>query len=152
FGQVQHRTDSGDLRDGRRDKLLSAEARVYGHYQDEVDVVEHRIDRRGRRPRIKSDPRSGAKPSDLGKIAIQMPADLDVNGQPVRATVDEGAQVAAGVDDHQVHIERQARRSAYRGDDDGPEGNVRHELSVHDVDVDAVDAAGAFDFLDLASQ
>ena len=46
-----------------------------------------------------------------------------------------------GLLDHQVHVERQARRLAEGPDDRRPDRQVRHEVAVHDVHVDEVRSA-----------
>jgi hypothetical protein len=52
----------------------------------------------------------------------------------------EVLEVAFRLDDHQVHVERLRGRAAHRLDERRTEGDVRHEPSVHDVDVDPVGA------------
>ena len=56
----------------------------------------------------------------------------------VRARVAELGGVRVGVLDHQVNIERERAGIAHGAHDDGTEGQVRHEVAVHDVDVDPV--------------
>ena len=53
----------------------------------------------------------------------------------------ERFDVAIGVADHQVHVERHLGDALERRDDRRADGDVRHEVPVHDVDVDQVGAA-----------
>jgi hypothetical protein len=41
-----------------------------------------------------------------------------------------------------MHFERQLRHALQRGDDGRPDRDVRHEMAVHDVDVQQIRAAG----------
>ena len=63
----------------------------------------------------------------------------------------ERLDVAIGLLDHQVHVERHLRDLADRPDDRRPHREVRDEVAVHDVDVNQVGAA-AFGRRDLGSQ
>ncbi len=68
-------------------------------------------------------------------------AGLDMDGQKIGARPDEGLDVALGLDDHQMHVERQPRALAYGLDDGRADGEVGHEAAVHDVHVELVGAA-----------
>src|SRR6266849_5563759 len=84
---------------------------------------------------------SGAELADLSERALEMRASLDVHRDHVGAGGHEFGDVALGLDDHQVDVERQPRALADRRDDDGADRDVRHEPPVHDVDVELVGAA-----------
>jgi hypothetical protein len=92
--------DLAHLGKGRRDEGLAAEARVDRHDQDEVEVVQDPFDGLERRRGVQRHPGLGAGLPDLVEGAVQVRAGLGV---------DEGLDIALGLDDHQVDVERQAR-------------------------------------------
>ena len=46
--------------------------------------------------------------------------------------------IALRLDDHQVHIQRLLRVASHRFDNHRPERDIRHEMAVHDVDMNPV--------------
>jgi hypothetical protein len=58
----------------------------------------------------------------------------------IAAGVDEVVDVPARLGDHQVRVERLLAYLAEPFDDGRPEGDVRDEVAVHDVEVDSVRA------------
>ena len=58
------------------------------------------------------------------------------------ARVGEWLNKPLRLDDHEVHVERQRGAPAHRLDDLRAEREIRHELAIHDVDVNPVGAAG----------
>ena len=78
--------------------------------------------------------------SDVRDGGRQIGHRLGVHVDEVGARAREVLQVAVGLDDHQVEIERNRRRLADRLHDRGTQRDVRDELAVHDVDVDHVGA------------
>ena len=56
----------------------------------------------------------------------------------------EGSKIRVGRGDHQVHVERECRDLPDGLDDDRAHREVRHEMAVHNVDVQPV-RAGALD-------
>ena len=72
---------------------------------------------------------------------MQMRQHLDVDRHHVGAGVDERLEVAIGLHDHQVHVERQRRGLAERFHHRHANGDVRHEVPVHHVDVNLIGAA-----------
>ena len=97
--------------------------------------------RRHRRRGIEHDAGLRAELLDLRDRAMQVRQHLDVDRHHVRAGVDERLEVAIGLADHQVHVERQRRGLAQRLHDRHADGDVRHEVSVHHVDVNLIGAA-----------
>ena len=69
----------------------------------------------------------------------------------VRASLDEGLEIGIGRRDHQVHVEGQRAVPAQRAHQRGAEGDVRHEMPVHDVEMQPV-GAGGFDGVNLLAQ
>ncbi len=68
--------------------------------------------------------------------AVQVPASLVVHAHPVGPRIGKGRNELVGILDHQVAVERQLRRLAQAGDDRRSDGDVGHEVAVHDVDMD----------------
>lgn len=64
--------------------------------------------------------------------------DQDVVG----AGPNEVVEIALGLDDHEVHVERLGRGAAHRLDHDRAIADVRNEPAVHDVDVNPVGTRG----------
>ena len=99
------------------------------------------LDRGDRRRRVQHDAGLGAELLDLRDRAMQVREHLDMHGHHVRARVDERLDVAIGVRDHQVDIERQLGRLAQRLHDRHANRDVGNEVAVHHVDVHLVGAA-----------
>src|ERR1700730_7856811 len=59
----------------------------------------------------------------------------------VRARRREALEVVLGLDDHQMHIDRQLGELAHGFDYLGAEGEIRNEAAVHDIDVNPVGTA-----------
>ena len=74
--------------------------------------------------------------------AVQVGRRLDVHADDVGARVRELLDVALGLDDHEVDVERQLGRRAHGPHDERADGDVGDEAAVHDVDVDVVGAGG----------
>ena len=75
---------------------------------------------------------------------------LDVNGDQVGTGLDKGFKKDFRLAAHEVDVEEQIFGVGPDGGDDGrTEGNVRHELTVHDVKVQPVGpgSGGARGFL-----
>ena len=68
---------------------------------------------------------------------------LHVHGEPVRSRVGEGLEIATGLRDHEMRLERKAGHPTKRADDDRADRDVRHEVPVHDVDVNPVRPAAS---------
>jgi hypothetical protein len=61
-----------------------------------------------------------------------------MHDQPAAARLDVAGRHHIGREHHQVGFERELRDPAARRDHVGPEREVRHELTVHHVPLDAV--------------
>ena len=83
--------------------------------------------------------RPGSAPASA-RLTSSLVVDLDVEGDRVRAGGDEALDVARRLGDHQVRIDRQLGQAPDGRHDVRPEGHVGHEVAVHDVEVQAVDA------------
>jgi hypothetical protein len=73
---------------------------------------------------------------------VQVTAGLYVHVEDVAAGVSEAGQVILRPLDHEVHVQRDIHRFAYSGDNQRPKCDHRHEVPIHDVQVDVVGARG----------
>ena len=78
--------------------------------------------------------------ADRAERRLDRLLDLDVERDRVAAGVEVLLDVAAGLADHQVRVERQLRPAAEVLDGLRAEREVRDEVAVHDVEVDPVGA------------
>src|SRR5262245_39794697 len=76
---------------------------------------------------------------------------LGLHQEMVSAGLGESPEITFGFDDHQMNVERLCRRTANGLQHDRPDANVRHETSVHYVDMDPV-GIGRVDGAHLLSQ
>ncbi len=86
---------------------------------------------------------------DLLEGAMEVAADLLMDGHHVGAGFGEGVDEVVGVFDHHVAVERELGDGAEGLDHGRAEGDVGDEVAVHDVDVDdgAATALGGGDFV-----
>ena len=73
---------------------------------------------------------------------------FDMDGDGIRAGLEEARQIMIRMLDHEMHIERELRVFAHGRDDRGPEGNVIDEMAIHDVEMEPI-GARFFDAVDL---
>ena len=90
--------------------------------------------------RVQHDARLLAELADLPDRAVQVRARLGVHADEVGAGLRVGADPALGILDHEMHVERQRGRALDGLDDHRADRQVRHEVTVHHVDVDVVGA------------
>jgi hypothetical protein len=69
---------------------------------------------------------------------VNVGAGFVVNGQHIRTGIGEGWQVFFGFNDHQMNIQGQVGDLADGFDDAGAKGDVRDELTVHDIHMDPI--------------
>ncbi len=135
--QLAHARDLGQH---GGDEALAAEAGVHRHDADEVDAVEHPGDGLGRGRGVERDAGPGAEVANRLQRAVEMRAGLGVDGQDVGAGLGKGGQVGIDRGDHQVDVERRPDMRPDGFDQRRAEGDVRHEMPVHDVDMHPVGA------------
>ncbi len=117
---------------------MPAPPRIYGHHQHEIADIEHILNDIDRSAWIEGDTILHAQGSNLGERAMKMRAGLLVNDEPIRARVTKGREVALGLFNHQVHIEKDLRPSSKRFDDVCTEGDRRDVASVHNIDMEPI--------------
>ena len=83
-----------------------------------------------------------AERADRLQRAVDMRAGFDMHGDDVGAGFGEGFEIGIARRDHQMHVERLLGVRPDRFDDVRADRNVRHEMAVHDVDMDPVGAGG----------
>ena len=79
-----------------------------------------------------------AERPDHGQVLVEVGRRLDVERDPVGPGLVEQGHKGAGVLDHEVDVDGQAGFAADGRDELGAEGQVGHEMPVHDVDVDEI--------------
>src|SRR3546814_7650986 len=94
-----------DLVERAGDEALAAEARIHAHAEDKVYVAYDRVDRVGRRPRVKRHPRLLAEALDELQRAMQMRACFGMHGDDVGAGLGEGFDIGIDGGDHQMYVE-----------------------------------------------
>ena len=96
---------------------------------------------RQRRRGVDADAGALAHGVNRAQQAVGVLRRLDVEVDDVAARLGERLELALGLLDHQVDVERERRRAAHRFDDERAEGDRRDEAAVHHVEVDVVSAA-----------
>ncbi len=139
-GSCDHLSHLADLGLHRLDVLLTAEAGVDGHHQDHVDKVQHMLHGLRRGGWIEGDACLGAEGADVGQRPMEVCARLGVHDEKLAPGLDVPSRQHIGSEHHQVSLERERRMSAGTGDDVRPEREVRHELTIHHVPLNPVDA------------
>src|SRR5512145_1393566 len=141
----------GDLGELAGDEFLAAVTGIDGHHQHQVDVVEHLGDGVGGRRRVERNAGFLAQRLDQLNGAVQMWAGFGVNGDDVGAGVDEVVDERIDWRHHKVDIEGESRMRPKRLDHRRADGDVGHEMAVHDVDVKPV-RTGFVDGANLLAQ
>ena len=142
-GGVDHRPHLADLGLHRRDVRLTTEAGVDRHHQHHVDEVEHVRDGGGRRRRVERHRGRRAERRDVARAcdggAVHASAWTISREQPASTY---SAAITSGVSTIRCASNGSDGVRTGRCDDGGSEREVRHELAVHHVPLDAVDARG----------
>ena len=74
--------------------------------------------------------------------AVEMGAGFGVNGDDIGSGIGKRLEVGVRGRDHQMDIEYLFAVSAYGFDDRRTEGDVRHEVAVHHIQVNPVATCG----------
>src|SRR5215212_2137923 len=132
-----------DLRDAAYragHEVLAGKAGVDAHHQHQVDEVEDLGDRCQRCGWVESDAGALAERAHRLQRTVDVRTGFDVDGEAVGAGFGEGGEVRVGRRDHQVDVERLLGDAADGADHHRADGEIRHEVAVHDIDVDPVGA------------
>ncbi len=65
-----------------------------------------------------------------------------MNGKDIGAGGGKLRNVTVGVFDHQMHVEGEVRHLAQGGNHRWADGDVGHEMTIHDIDMQIIGAAG----------
>ena len=128
-------------------KLLTAEARLHGHDQDQLHPVDEGQDGAGRGFGLDHHTGLFALGVDLvdGGENILLGVRLHMTGDDVRASVAELLYIADRAIDHQMDIQRQGGGGTNGLDHRDADGDVGYEQTVHHVHVDVVGGGDLFD-------
>src|SRR6185503_9664835 len=155
YGQlraIDQRPDGRNLRQHRLDELLPAEARVDGHQQHEVDLVEHVIEPIERRRRIEHEAALAAVLADQLQCPVDVLARFGVEADVRGAGGGEVRNDAIDGLDHQVHVDRRLHAVlAQRLADEWTDREIRDVMVVHDVEMDEI-GTGRDDVVDLLAE
>ena len=132
--------DRLDLAELAGDELLSAETRIDAHHQHEIDVLEHIIERLGRRRRVERHAGLLAERLDPLDRAVEVRAGLRMDGDDVGPGLGECVEERVDRRNHQMHVERLCGVRPERLHHARADGDVGHEMAIHHVDVDPVGA------------
>ena len=122
-----------NLLEGRVDKGLATEARIHAHDKDMVDQRENLIESMDRRGRVYDYSGLASVRCNQVKGTIEMDAGFLVDGDPISPGFGKcGDEVIRSLN-HEMAIERNFRDFAKRGYDEGADGDVRDEMTIHHV-------------------
>ena len=119
-------------------EALPAESRFDGHHEQLVELrqqLEVRVDAGAR---LHREPGAGADRPEAARERDRILGRLGVEGHREGAELGVAGSPAIDVGDHEVHVERNRRDRLQPLHHLRTEGQVRHEVVVHDVDVHRV--------------
>ena len=121
------------------------------HDQDQIDQIDDVVERLDRRPGIEHDAGLLAERADELKRAMHMRPGFGMHRDPVGAGIGEILDERIHRRNHQMHVERLFRMRLDRFHDRRADGDIGHEMAVHDIDMDEI-GARLLDRLDLGAQ
>src|SRR5437588_652372 len=119
---------------------LAPEPGVHGHHEQQIQVGDHLFGERERGAGVERQSREHAAAPRRSQLALDVHRRLGVEREHRRARRREGLEVALRLEHHQVHVDRLVREPAQCFDHVGTEREIRHEPSVHHVDVQPIGA------------
>ena len=129
---------AAELRHGLGHERLPAEAGLDRHHEDLVEVVEEVEQPLDRGRRLDGDARPRTDRAQAPGEGDRLGGGLEVEGDRCGAELGVLRRPAVGVGDHQVHVERNRAGRLDALDHLRPEGQVGHEVVVHDIHVHEV--------------
>ena len=132
-----------------RNEGLTAPTRIDREQQQQLELVEQRLDRSDLGARVQSDAADDTAACEALKHPVGVPGRLEVKGEDVRAGIDVGPDLVERFVDHQMDVLDEALRD--RLDQRGAGGQRRTEHAVHHVDVGDPDP-GLVECLQLLSE
>ena len=143
---VQQGSKGPRLRVRPLDERLATKTGIHTHQADQIEVVGHVANRLHRRVRVQRHTCLHASCADRAKGTVQVRAGLRVDRQDVGAEVGEGLDVAVGIHNHQVHVERLLRMARNGFHHGHAKTDVGHKHAVHDVEVKPLGGRGVHQF------
>ena len=122
------------------DVALSTKPWVHRHHQHHVNKIENVLHGASRSVWVESNSRSGAHVADVLKRAMQVRACFSVNDEALATSFDVTLRHDIGCVDHEVRFKRLCCVRTNCSNHVGSEGEVGHELAVHHVELNDVDA------------
>lgn len=136
---------------GHVQELLPAETGIDRHHADQIGQIQQMRDRIGRRAGVQRHTRLFAGGTDRLQGAVDMRTGLDMGGDQIGPRLGIGLDIGIDRRDHQVNVHEGLHMRAERLHGGRAEGQVRHEMSVHHIDMDPVGAL-ILDGPDLAAE
>src|SRR6266568_2828365 len=137
-----HRAQTSDLLRAVRDEFLAAESGLHRHHVDQVDVWQDLAQVFDRRRGVDRHACVHAQLLDRLHRSVQRTRSLHLYLDQSCSRLCERLEKQLGSQDHEVGFDGQRCCFAHRLDDKRTEGEVRHEVAVHDIDLDPVSARG----------
>ena len=134
-----------------RDELLGTPAGIDAHHDQQVGVLQHRLDEDEGAAGIQTDPRTQTGLANCVQHPVDVPGRFDVDRQAVGAGVAKSLDGALGVLDHQVDVKGQLRVASAMFDRARPDRDRWNEVSIHHVEVHPV-GAGLLEGCDFLPQ
>lgn len=150
-GLFQERLGLADLIDGIGNELLAAEAGVDAHDEDHVQLPGQAGQSRYGGRRVEGDAAFHAGFVDLLQDPVEMGAGFLMNRDVLDASSGQAVDVGFRMFYHEMGIEGQLGAAAQSLDDGDAKGQVRHEMAVHQVEMDTI-CPLPFDILNVFSQ
>ncbi len=126
------------LRYDRFDEALTAESGIDGHHQYEVAELNGGAEGFRRGGGVDGDPGLGPSVPNHLQSSLEVWLGLLMDGDHVRPGIEEGVDIALRLLDHQMTVERQLADSPAGLYDRRPHGDIRHEMTVHHVEMEKV--------------
>ena len=111
---------------------------IHGHDQHLIEVLHDLFENSCGSCWINGDADALSHAFDALHGARQVVVSLPVHQKRVRSGLRKFVDEKIGIENHQVRFQRQARHSSQRLDNHRAQRKVRHEMSVHHVNVDSV--------------
>src|SRR6185369_5101080 len=135
----------GELGQSTRNELLSAKPRIHRHDQHQVELVQRVIQVVQRRGRIEYQAGLASLLVNQRDRTVDVVAGLGVETDDGCARLGEVRNDAIDGLDHQVHVDGRLHTMLAQGlAHQGADGEIRHIVVVHDVEVDDVRASGKY--------
>src|SRR5882762_5890821 len=137
-----------DLPQRRVNEALATKARIDAHDEHQIDLIENVLEHLERSGRIEGQPRAAARRLDQAQGPIHVQRSFGMEADHVGAGGDEAVDERIHRPHHQMHVQRRVcalRPCAIglqRRGHHWPDGQVRDEVIVHDVEVNPVGTRG----------